>query len=55
MIAFHLIVFLDHQNPSLATKIVSLGSLLQRYDMFNICSLIMLIYSNYANNKKLST
>ena len=42
MINFHLIVFLDHQNPGLGTKIVSLGS----YGMFNICSLIMLIYAN---------
>ena len=38
MIDFHLIVFLDHQNPGLATKIVSLGSLVQSYDIFNICS-----------------
>ena len=27
MIDFHLIVFLEQQNPGLATKIVSLGSL----------------------------
>ena len=46
MIDFHLIIFLDHQNPGLATKIVSLGSLFQSYDMFDICSLIMLIYAN---------
>ena len=46
MIDCHSIVFLDHQNPSLATKIVSLGSLVQSYDMFNICSLIMLTYAN---------
>ena len=29
MIDFHLIVFLDHQNPGLATKIVSLGSCIE--------------------------
>ena len=30
MIDFHFIVFLDHQNPGLATKIVSLGSLVPK-------------------------
>ena len=30
MIDFHLIVFLDHQNPGLATKIISLGSLVPK-------------------------
>ena len=30
MINFHLIVFLDHQNPGLATKIASLGSLVPK-------------------------
>ena len=45
MINFHLIVFLDYQNPCLATKIVSLRCF-QIYDIFNIYSLIMLIYAN---------
>ena len=30
MIDFHLIVFLDQQNPGLATKIVTLGSLVPK-------------------------
>ena len=42
MIDFHLKIFLDHQNLGLTTKVVWL----QSYDMFNICSLIMLIYAN---------
>ena len=47
MIDFHLTVFPNHQKPGLATKIVSLCSLgFQSYDIFNICSLIRLIYAN---------
>ena len=51
MIDFHLIVFLEHQNPGLATEIVFLGSLFQSYYMFNTYSLIMLICANHTTNK----
>ena len=49
MIDFHLTVFLKHQNPGLATKIIFLSCLVSKLRQFNICSSIMLIHANYDN------
>ena len=43
MTDFHFIVIFNYLNPGLATKFVFLVGLVV---MFNICSLIMLIYTN---------
>ena len=43
MIDFHLIVFHDHKNPGLATKIVPLGSLVPK--LWYVYYLLI----NYAN------
>ena len=47
MTDYHFIVFLDNENLGKDTKIGFPHVVcFQSYDIFNICSLIMLIYAN---------